>query len=85
MLSGNVHADCCNAGFSVHALSQQGQGLNSFLFIMDDSAITDIQYVQWDFGDGENSNDKVPTHTYEYASHYSVKLTVYKNARNGIH
>ncbi len=35
----------------------------------------DLSYV-WDFGDGTSSTEKAPSHTYEKAGTYTVKLTV---------
>jgi len=32
--------------------------------------------VQWDFGDGQTSTDRNPTHAYAQGGHYTVKLTV---------
>jgi hypothetical protein len=43
------------------------------------SASTDdvgIESYQWDFGDGETSNEMNPTHTFTFAGEFEVSLTV---------
>ena len=68
---------CCNASFSSSQLPQSS-GLYTFEFVMGDSMATDIQFVQWAFGDGTYSNDRTPVHSYNYTGDYSVVLTVFK-------
>lgn len=51
-------------------------------FIDQSFSSTDLWYL-WNFGDGTNSTDKVPAHTYTTAATYNVSLTVtdqYDNA-----
>jgi len=51
-------------------------------FIDQSFSSTDLWYL-WNFGDGTNSTDKVPAHTYSAPAQYSVTLTVtdqYNNA-----
>ena len=38
------------------------------------------QFYKWDFGDGGTSTDKNPSHTYQVAGTYSVKLVVSNSA-----
>lgn len=44
-------------------------------FIDQSAGATELSYV-WDFGDGTNSTDKVPAHTYGVPATYPVTLTV---------
>jgi PKD repeat protein len=83
IFANTVHADCCNAGFSSFHLPQSS-GLNAFQFEMNDSSATDIQYVEWAFGDGTYSNLTNPIHLYNYSGTYSVILTVFKQMVGGV-
>ena len=83
LFANTVHADCCNAGFSNFHLPQSS-GLNAFQFEMNDSLATDIQYVEWAFGDGTYSNLTNPIHLYNYSGTYSVILTVFKQMVGGV-
>ncbi|MGN6648154.1 MAG: PKD domain-containing protein [Cytophaga sp.] len=82
-LIGTAQADCCNAGFSSTRLGQYA-GLYTFQFEMNDSVGSDIQFVQWGFGDGLYSTDTNPVHSYNYTGEYAVTLTVFKKMINGI-
>jgi PKD repeat protein/uncharacterized protein with GYD domain len=41
-----------------------------------------VENWSWDFGDGEMSQNQLPTHTFEYPGVYSVKLTIIDANRN---
>jgi PKD repeat protein len=82
LLSGNVRAACCNAGFSSTTIPSTAK--NWFRFIMHDSAATDIQSVQWSFGDSTYSNERTPSHAYYNTGEYPVTLTVIKKTENGV-
>ena len=77
MQAANAQTSCCNAGFSSSHLSQSS-GLNTFQFLMNDSSASDIQFVQWAFGDGAYSNSTMPIHSYNYTGNYSVRLLYLK-------
>ncbi len=83
LLIGPAQADCCNAGFSSSRLGQYA-GLYTYQFEMNDSAGTDIQFVQWAFGDGLYSTERSPLHSYNSTGEYAVTLTVFKKMINGI-
>jgi len=38
---------------------------------------TNVFFWEWDFGDGQISNEKNPTHTYEKPGKYDISLTMY--------
>ena len=45
-------------------------------FINNSTNVTDATTYKWDFGDGSESEEKNPTHTYDNGGIYSVTLTV---------
>lgn len=79
----NAQTSCCNAAFSSYTLPQSN-GLNVFQFTMYDSTASDIQSVQWAFGDNSYSNSTAPQHVYNYTGEYSVTLTVFKQMADGV-
>lgn len=83
LFTANSQTNCCNAGFSSYRLPQSS-GLNTFQFLMSDSSVSDIQYVQWLFGDGTYSSSTMPAHSYNYSGNYSVTLTVFKRMVDGV-
>jgi gliding motility-associated-like protein len=51
------------------------------IFFTDESiADTSFNYWEWDFGDGTTSNDTNPSHIYDSAGLYSVRLKIRNNA-----
>ena len=53
----------------------------SFSPVIELSAGTSVTSVIWDFGDGDDSTDMTPSHSYDDAGVYSISFTVY--ASNG--
>ncbi len=62
----------CQAMFYIELANEEG---TSFAFY--DSSIGENLNWLWDFGDGNNSNEQNPTHTYETPGLYFVNLTVW--------
>ena len=83
MLAANAQTVCCNAGFSSYLLTESSE-MNTYRFLMHDSAATDIEYAQWSFGDGGTSTERTPSYIYHSADDYYVTLTVIKQAINGV-
>ena len=57
--------------------SQQGQDLDSRYTWNFSSFLENTSVFVWDFGDGTTSNDPNPSHTYNKAGTFTVKLTAY--------
>jgi PKD repeat protein len=59
------------------ALFEAGQEENAFLTVnFEDESEGEIVSWTWDFGDGQNSQEQNPTHTYSQPGWYNVCLTV---------
>lgn len=56
------------------AFSNIGSDLRAFKF--EDQSIGTIENWTWDFGDGNESNEKSPTHNYTQAGQWVVSLTI---------
>ncbi|MBC7778149.1 MAG: PKD domain-containing protein [Phycisphaerae bacterium] len=63
----------CQAAFAVH---QPDPALPTFDFTDQSTSDGTIVSWQWDFGDGNTSNDQNPTHTYSAVGAYLVCLTI---------
>lgn len=57
--------------------SQLGQDLDSRYTWNFSANLENVSVFVWDFGDGTTSNKVNPTHTYEKAGNFTVKLTAY--------
>ena len=57
--------------------SQLGQDLDSRYTWNFSANLDNVSVFVWDFGDGTTSNEVNPTHTYERAGNFTVKLTAY--------
>ncbi|MEO8772277.1 MAG: PKD domain-containing protein [Ferruginibacter sp.] len=63
--------NCCRAGFYADTL----HGIDSLIVHFIDSSIAIPNQWHWDFGDGFNSTEQFPTHTYLHPGNYSVTLS----------
>lgn len=51
------------------------EGLGPLTVVFRDRSNDDVDYWEWDFGDGGSSNEQNPTHTYQSTGTYTVRLT----------
>jgi len=67
-----VPDDGIQAAFTVNARS----GFAPFTVTFTDQSTGEIQSWNWQFGDGQTSNERHPVHTYTEVGNYTVSLTV---------
>lgn len=65
-----AYVNFCNAYFTTQVSNNVVQFLNY-------SSASSSSFHYWDFGDGNYSAQKNPSHTYQFAGRYAVKLDVY--------
>ncbi len=66
-------ADPCHAAFTFHFDSAN----NVFSFTNTSTGTSNNTTYSWDFGDGTNSTDENPHHTYNHSGHYTVCLLIH--------
>jgi len=67
---------------NINYLKREKWELLTFQFTDTSTSKNNIVSYQWDFGDGQKSNQKNPSHTYLIKKTYDVKLTTTDNSGN---
>jgi len=70
-----IFVNFCTSNFSYQ------QNINFFQF-QNYSAASSSSFHYWDFGDGNYSSQKNPSHTYQFTGQYAVVLNVYDSLSN---
>src|ERR1700744_3149517 len=78
LLLGLFFASCEKAATANFSYSQNGLGTVNFT-----NKSSHASSYTWNFGDGSNSSETSPTHTYSSLGNYSVTLTAHGSGGDG--